>query len=61
MGKLKKSINNTSDQESGLDWEQLLVGYQNQTVDEVLTNLMNKVKKFEIITLQKLKIYLILT
>ena len=49
MGKLKKNLNSTAnnvgDQESGLDWEQLLVGYQNQTIDEVLMNLMNKVRR----------------
>ena len=49
MGKLKKNlnstVNNVGDQESGLDWEQLLVGYQNQTIDEVLMNLMNKVRR----------------
>jgi hypothetical protein len=48
MGKLKKnsklnSKNGFEEHENGLDWEQLLTGYQNQSVDEILANLMNKV------------------
>ena len=48
MGKLKKNsksshVDALHEHENGLDWEQLLVGYQNQTTDELLENLMNKV------------------
>ncbi len=48
MGKLKKNSklhakNGFDEHENGLDWEQLLTGYQNQSVDEILANLMNKV------------------
>ena len=48
MGKLKKNSkamtnHGLEEHENGIDWEQLLTGYQNKSVDEILTNLMNKV------------------
>ena len=48
MGKLKKNSkaitnNGLEEHENGIDWEQLLTGYQNKSVDEILANLMNKV------------------
>ena len=48
MGKLNKKpnpiiSNGLSDHEDGLDWEQLVMGYQNHTVDEILDKIMNKV------------------
>ena len=64
MGKINKNSkamapNRLDEQENGLDWEQLLTGYQNQSIDEILANLMNKVN-FEcfrcfIYSLQNLK------
>ena len=40
MGKLKKNSkamtnNGLEEHENGIDWEQLLTGYQNQSVDEI--------------------------
>ena len=46
MGKLNRksnSLDSNRNPDTLIDWDQLLVGYENKTIDEVFNNIMTKV------------------